>query len=159
LTGIAYGDARPGRRAVLVSGHAKGAAAGLGDHVKGKVLLERAAFTETLDLGINDGGVDRLRHLIGQAQALNRAGGEVFHHHIRLGDHVLDQSEALGRLQVDGNRFFVGVEDLEIIRIIVRLIGPQAAAGIAPVRVLDFHHVGAKPGEGLGAGRAGLELC
>ena len=126
-------------------------AAGLRDHVEGEVFFERAAFAETLELGIDDAGVDRLHHVIGQAQPLDRAGGEVLHHHVRLTDHVLDQIEALGRLQIDGDRFLIGVEEVKIIRIIVQQAGLQAAAGIAHIRILDLHHLGAEPGKGFGA--------
>ena len=157
-TGIAYGDAGPGRRAIRFTGHAEATAAGLRDHVEGEVFLEWAAFAEALDLGIDDAWVDRLHHVVGQAQTLDRAGGEILHHHVRAGDHILDQIEALRRLQVDCDRHFIGVEHVEIIRIIVRFIGLQAAAGIAHFRILDFHHVRAQPGERFRTGGAGLEL-
>ena len=47
---------------------------------------------------------------------------------------------------------------MEIPRVVVGLAGLQPAAGIAGPRVFDLHHLGAEPGEGLGAGRPGLEL-
>ena len=156
--GVADRDTGPGRRAVRVPGHAERAATGLRDHVEGEVFFERTAFAETLDLGVDDAGVDRLHHIIGQTQPLDRARGEVLDHDIRLTDHVLDQVEALRRLQVDGNRLLVGVEDMEIIRVVIRFVRLQPAAGIAPVRVLDLHHFGAEPGKRFGAGGAGLEL-
>jgi hypothetical protein len=38
------------------------------------------------------------------------------------------------------------------------LPGPQSAAGVAGLRVLDLDHLGAEPGERLGARRTRLEL-
>ena len=42
--------------------------------------------------------------------------------------------------------------------IVIGLAGAQPAAGIAASRVLDLDHLGAEPGQHLGAGRARLEL-
>ena len=148
----------PGRRPVRIAGDAERAAAGLGDHVEGEVLLVRAAFAEALHLGVDDAGVQFAHDVVAEAQPLDRAGREVLDAHVGLAQHVLDQRQPLRRLQVDRDRALVGVEDVEIIRVGVRLAGPQPAARIAHLRVLDLHHVGAEPGERLGAGRPGLEL-
>src|SRR5258705_12493521 len=64
--GITERDAGPGRRAVLVSGDAEGAAARLGNHVEGEVVLERAAFAEALDLGVDDARIDARHASLGQ---------------------------------------------------------------------------------------------
>ncbi len=72
----------------------------------------------------------------------------------------LTSSHAFRRLEVDRRGFLVGVEDLEIERIVRRFaIGRgDAPAGIAALRVLDLDDLRAKPGERLGAGRPRLEL-
>src|SRR5581483_431292 len=62
------------------------------------------------------------------------------------------------RLQVDRQRLLVDVELVEIPRVVVGLAGAQPAPGIAAPGVLDLDHLGAEPGEHLGAGRPRLEL-
>ena len=156
--GIAEGDAGPRRRTVLFAGDAERASARLGDHVEGKVLLEGAALAEALDLRVDDAAVDRLDDVIGQAQSLDGAGGEVLYHHVGPSEHVLDEYEAPRRLEIDRDGLLVGVEGVEVVRIGVRLARAEPAAGIAHLRVLDLHDLGAQPSEGLRAGRAGLEL-
>jgi hypothetical protein len=99
--GITERDAGPDRRAVLVSGDAEGAAARLGNHVEGEVVLERAAFAEALDLGVDDARIDRLHDFIGQAQPLDGTWGKVLDHHVCLANHVLDEREPLGGLEID----------------------------------------------------------
>src|SRR5262245_33134950 len=47
---------------------------------------------------------------------------------------------------------------MEVIRIVVRLSGPQTPAGIAHLGVFDLDDLGAHPGESLRARRTGLEL-
>ena len=81
--GIAKCGARFDRRSVRIAGDAHDAAAGLGNHVKGQVVFERAACAETLDLGIDQRGIDLGQDVIAQAKTLDRAGGEILYHHIR----------------------------------------------------------------------------
>ena len=47
---------------------------------------------------------------------------------------------------------------LQEIRVVHARLAAERAAGIAAFGVFDLHHLGAKPGEGFGAGRPGLEL-
>ena len=47
---------------------------------------------------------------------------------------------------------------MEIPRVVVGMAGPQPAAGVAGLRVFDLDHLGAEPGQRLGAGRPRLEL-
>src|SRR5947207_10403498 len=63
--GVTDRDARPGRRAVLVAGDAEGAAARLSDHVEGEVVLERAAFADALQLGVDDARIYYVLIVIG----------------------------------------------------------------------------------------------
>ena len=96
--------------------------------------------------------------VVAEAEPLDRAGREVLHAHIGLAQHVLHQRQPARRLQVERDRLLVRVEHVEVVRIVVRLAGPQPPSRIAHLRVLDLHHFGAEPGERLGAGRSGLEL-
>src|SRR2546425_411051 len=156
--GITERDAGPGRWAVLVSGDAEGAAARLGNHVEGEVVLERAAFAEALDLGVDDARIDRLHDVIGQAQPLDGAWGKVLDHHVRLANHVLDELEPLEGLEIDRDRLLVCVEGVKIVGIGVGLAGAKTTAGVAHFRVLDLHDIGTQPAECLGTGRTCLEL-
>src|SRR5271166_1534701 len=155
---VAKGGARLDRRPARLAGDAHRAAGGLGDHVEGEVLLVGAAFAEALDLAIDDTGVELPDDIIAAAQPLDRAGRHVLDRHIRLLQQVLDDLETARRFEVEGDRLLVGVELVEIPRVIIGLPGPQSAAGIPGLRVLDLDHLGAEPGERLGAGGAGLEL-
>ena len=47
---------------------------------------------------------------------------------------------------------------MKVVRIVVRLIRLQSAAGIASVRIFDFDDVSAEPSERLGTGRACFKL-
>src|ERR1700730_12771438 len=91
-------------------------------------------------------------------QPLDRAGRQILGEDVGLLDQLLDEFDAARGLEVDRHRFLVGVEDLEIERVVVAGAAGDLAAGIAVPRVLDLDHLGAEPGERLGAGGAGLEL-
>ena len=54
--------------------------------------------------------------------------------------------------------FLLALNMLEVIRIVIRLALAQPPARIANAGVLDLHHLGAEPGERLGAGRSRFEL-
>src|SRR4030095_8937990 len=58
--GVAKAGARLDRRAVAIAGAAGRPAGGLRDHVEGEALLVRAAGAETLDLAVDDAGVELL---------------------------------------------------------------------------------------------------
>ncbi len=156
--GVAKGEAGLDRRAVGLAGDADRAAGGLRDHVEGEALLMRAARSEALDLAIDDARVDLLDRVVVEAEALDRARRHVLGDDVGLFDHVLDDLEPLRRFQIDRQRLLVDVELVEVPRVVVGLAGAQPAAGIAAARVLDLDHLGAEPGQHLGAGRARLEL-
>ena len=130
----------------------------MGDHVKGEVFLERAAFPKALDLAVDDLRVDCLDGLIIEAEALDRAGGKILHADIGLGQQIADDFLPAFGFQVQGDGFLVGVEQLEIPRIIVRLALAQAAAGVAEAGVFHLHDLRAQPCQGFRAGRTGFEL-
>ena len=154
--GVAEGGSRLHRRPSSFAGNAERAARGLRDHVECEALLVRAAGAEALDLAIDDAGVDLLDLVIAQAQPLDGAGRHVLDGDIGLLQQTADDLEPARRLEVQGHRFLVGVELMEIPR--VGLGALQPAAGIARARALDLHHLGAEPGEGFGARRPCLEL-
>src|SRR6266851_3328100 len=156
--GVAERGAWFDRRTVAISGDADRAAGGLGDHVEGEVLLVRAALAETLDLAVDDPWVQLLDDVVAEPQALDRAGRHVLDRDVGLLQHLLDDLETARRFEVEGDRFLVGVELMEIPGIVVRPPGLKPAAGVAGLRVLDLDHLGAEPGERLGAGWTRLEL-
>src|SRR6266704_5695909 len=126
--------------------------------VEGEVVLERAAFAEALHLGVDDARIDHLHDVIGQAQPLDGAWGKVLDHHVRLANHVLDELEPPGGLEIDRDRLLVGVEGVKIVGIGVGLPGAKTTAGVSHLRVLDLHDIGTQPAECLGTGRTCLEL-
>ena len=122
-------------------------------------MLERAAFAESLHLGVDEPRIDRLYCLVAQPESLDGSRREVLHHDIGFSDHVLDQCKPFRRLQVNGHRALVRIEHVEVIRVVVGLIWSQPPPGIAKSWVLDLHYVGAEPCESFGARRSGFELC
>src|ERR1043166_8092432 len=156
--GVADGGAGPARRAVFLAGDRHGAAGRLRDHVEGEVLLERAAFAEALHLAIDDRRVDRLDHVVAEPEALDRAGREILDHHVGLAREALDEIEAARVLEIHRGRALVGIILQEVERILVGGGAADVAAGIAGAGIFDLDHVGAHPGERLGARRPRFEL-
>src|SRR2546427_12776890 len=158
--GAGVAEARAGldRRPVGLARHADRAAGSLGDHIEGQAGFILAAGAESLDLAEDDAGVDLRDLVITEPEALDRPGRHVLDRDVGLLQHLLDALEPARRLEVDRQRSFVGVEHVEVPGVVVGLSGPQPTAGIARLRVLDLDHIGAEPGERLGAGRPRLEL-
>jgi len=111
-----------------------------------------------LDLAEDDPRVELLHLVVAEPQPVDRPRRHVLDGDVGLLQELLDELEPARRLEVEGQRLLVGVEHVEVIRIVVGLARPQPAAGIAGLRVLDLDHFGAEPGERLGARRTGLEL-
>ena len=157
--GVAEGRPRLARPPVALAGDRHRAAAGLGDHVEGEVVLVGAALPEALHLRIDEARVERVQRLPAEPQPLDRAGGEILDKDIGPLRHFLDQREPALGFEVDRDRFLVGVVDHEIIGVGAGL-GPAAEppAGLAALWVLDLDDLGAEPGERLGAGGPRLEL-
>ena len=116
-----------------------------------------AAFAKSLDLGIDNSGIDGADDVWPEAEAFDCAGGEILDEDVRRFRHLLDQFQAARGFQVDGDGFLVGVELQEIPGIAAGQTG-RTAARIAAFRVFHFDHFRTEPGEGLGAGRTCLEL-
>ena len=143
---IAERDAGAGRGPIGIARHAEGTAAGLRDHVKGQVLFERAAFAETLHLRVDDTWIDLLNLFITEAEPFDRPRREVLDHHIGFPEQIPDQFETLRRFQICRHGSLIGVQDMEIERIVVQMVRLQAATRIATIRVLDLHHICPHPG-------------
>ena len=156
--GVAKRRARLDRRPVGLAGDAERATGGLRDHVESEVFFVWAAGPETLDLAVDDAGVDLLDLVIAEAQPLDRAGRHVLDRHVSLCQQRLDDFEPARRFEVEGDRLLVGVELVEIPGVVVGLTGLQPPAGVAAARVFDLDHLGAEPRQGLGAGGSRLEL-
>src|SRR5271166_5425927 len=97
----------------------------------GEVVLERAALAKTLHLGVDDARVEIAHHVVAETEPLDGAGRVVLHADVRLAQQVLHKIEAARRFQVERDRLLVGVEHVEVIGVVVRLAGAQAATGVA----------------------------
>ena len=156
--GVAEARAGLDRRPVGLAGHADRAAGGLRDHVEGQTGLVLAPGAEPLDLTEDDAGVDLLHLVIAEPEAVDRPGRHVLDRDVGFLQQLLDELEPARGLEVDRQRLLVGVEHVEVPRIVVGLARPQPPPRITGLRVLDLDHVGAEPGERLGARRPRLEL-
>ena len=156
-TGIA--DLRPGdkRCAVRHAGGAHRAAHRLRDVFIGLEIRVRAAGAEALDRTHHDARVDLVNFFPGEAEAIEHAGAEVFHHDVALLQQVDEHFLALRRFHVHRDRALVAIEHGEIQRIRTGHIAQLAARGIALGR-LELDHISTHPGQQLRAGRAGLDV-
>src|SRR5262249_12481100 len=94
---------------VLLAGDRHQPAARLRNHIKGEVLLERAAGAETLDLAVDDRWIDHLDRLVTEAEALYRTRSEVLDHYVAAFGGSLDELEPARVLQIDRGRTLVRV--------------------------------------------------
>src|SRR4029077_4207393 len=134
----AKGGPRFARWGVAVAGDAGRTARRLRDHVEGEVSFVRAAGAEALDLAVDDPWVELLDHVVAEPQPLDRAWRHILDRHIGFFEQSLDDLERTRRFEVEGDRFLVGVELVEIPGIVVGLAGPLPPAGIAGHRIFDF---------------------
>ncbi len=148
--GIAEGGSRLHRRAVGIASNADGAAGGLRDHVEREAVLVRAAGTEALHLAIDDAGIELLDLIVAKPQPLDGAGRHVLDRDVGLLQQRADDLEPARRLQVQRHRLLVGIELMEIPRV-VRMAGLQPSARVTRARVFDLHHFGPEPCEGFRA--------
>ncbi len=116
------------------------------------------ALAEAFYLPVDDARIQLAEDVVAQAQALDGPGREILHENVGLARQLLDDLEPARGFQIEGNRALVGVVVQEIGIVPVRLRGARPAPGVAAVRILDLHHIGAEPRQDLRAGRAGLEL-
>ena len=138
------------------AGDRERAGGGLRDGVEALVAAPGAGEAEALESGIDDRGIDLLHHLVGEVEPLHHSGAVVLDEDVVVRQH-LEQQLAPARLaQVEGDAAFVAVPVDEVGRI--EAVGAGASAGVANAGLLNLDHVGAEPGERLGAGGARLVL-
>ncbi len=113
---------------------------------------------KALDLGKYDPGVDLAQPLIVEAQPGEGARRHVLDHHVGALDQLHQQRLALVGFQIAGHAAFVQVEVQEIVGVYAGLVRTAPPAGISKLGLLHLDHVGAHPGQGLGAGGPRLEL-
>jgi hypothetical protein len=109
-------------------------------------------------LAVDDAGVQLPDDIVTEAQPLDCAGRHVFDGDVGLLQQLLDDLEPARRFEIESDRFFVGVELVEIPGIVVGLPGPQSPARIAGFGVLDLDDLGTEPSERLRTGGTGFEL-
>ena len=97
-------------RVVGIAADAHHAAHRLRDHVEGEFVLERAAFAEAFDLGIDDAGVELGDDIPAEPQALDRSRREVLDEHVRLAGEVEHELLARRRFQIDGQDFLLALK-------------------------------------------------
>ena len=94
----------------------------------------------------------------GDAHAVHGAGGEILDQHITGFDQFVQDLFALGLLGVQRDGALVVVEHGEVQAVHTGDVAQLAARGIAFAGALYLDHIGAKPGQQLGAGRPGLDV-
>jgi len=124
---------------------------------KARLLSNGLPLAEAFDLGIDQAWIDIRQHGIAETQTFDGTGGEILHKHVGLARKPQNELFADGRLQVDRQRLFVGVEAQKVKRVPIRF-GQDHAPGIAGLGVFNLHHLRPEPGERLGARGARLEL-
>jgi hypothetical protein len=127
------------------------AAHALGDLVEARPRAVGAVLAEAGDAGVDDPGIDRPEIGIGDAEAVLHVGAEVLDDDVGPGDQALEERDAGGRLQIQGQRALVAVE--------VHEVGAVARAAhrlafLQRLRHLDLDDVGAPVGELADRGRA-----
>ncbi len=106
----------PAAQALAVgrAGHADEATHRLGDDVVGRQVRVRAGagprVAEAADGCIDETGIPLSKRLVGEAEALHDACGEVLDEHVRLIGEAHDGLLAAGRLQVEHQAALVAVE-------------------------------------------------
>jgi hypothetical protein len=130
------------RRAALVRArlHRGQARKRLDQWVEDRLAGVGSGIAEAGDRGVDDAGPDRSGVLVSQPQPLDHAGAEVLQHHIGPGDQPFQGGQAIGMLQIEGDRALVAV-------VIEERGGKPAPAGrdmaavVTDARHLDLDHV------------------
>ena len=120
------------------------------------VLIRTGA--EALHRGQDHARVQRLDVLPGEAHAVERAGGEILHHHVAGLHQRLEHRLALRVAAIDGDRALVVVQHREIQAVHLGNVLQLPARDVADAGPLHLDHVGAEPGEKLRAGRPRLHM-
>src|SRR5207245_6491361 len=145
------------RRPVGLAGHAHRAGGRLGHGLEALVGAVWAVGAEALDRGIHRARVQHFYRLVAQPEPLHHPGAEVFGDDIGLPDQAARDVLTLDSLQIDDDAALVAVEqqrEIAVGRIVRRR--PQPPRPVAVRGPLNLDHIGAEPGQHLGAGRPGL---
>jgi len=98
--------------------------------------------TVTRDGDVNDVRFDRLDRFVAQSEFFHDTRFEVFGDDIEMGDEFLDQANAVGVLEIDADALFIAIiEQKETTFAIMNRT--RKSKGVACIRRLDFHHLGA----------------
>ncbi|EAU48638.1 hypothetical protein R2601_03658 [Salipiger bermudensis HTCC2601] len=151
-------DAGAGKAGVVLVAHDRQETAHAeSDGVIGGAVAPRTAISEARDRGIDQVGIDRAGHVGAQPQRRHLARAGVLDQHIEARQQRLDQRDALGALEIDGEALLAGVHLVEI-----GVLRPLAAAErISAARRFNLDHVGAErreDGAAIGAGDEGAEI-
>ena len=143
--------------AVLEAGRAHGAAHGLGD---GFIRLEVhvGPFSESLDGGVNQPGIELLDAFPGETLAVQHAGGEVLHHHVAELDQPGENLLALFGFQIEGDAALVAIEHGEIQAVHIRNVPQLRAGDVSPARQFNLDHIRAQVAQQLRRRWPGLDV-
>ena len=122
------------------------------------ILAIRAALPEGGYGSERQTGVDRRQGGVADTQVVQVARTTGLNHQVNIGYQLAEDAAAGGRLQVEGDAFFVQVEDEEeqaFFRVGVVVVEGGDAAHCGAGRGFYFQHVGAVVGQQPGAERAG----
>ena len=141
-----------GRRVLGKAGDAHRAAHRLRDRLEALEAAVRPVGAEALDRGVDQPRVQLRQHLVAEPQPVQRAGPEILHQHVGLGDHLPEQLLALLGLQIERQAALVGVQHQEEQAVAVGAVAHVGARDVAALRLLQLDHVGAEEAQDLRAG-------
>jgi len=154
-TQVSHRQARPDGAVLRLARHAHQPAHALDDLVKARPPRIRTILTKAGNAGQDDARVDGLERCVIQPQAVLHIGAPVFHHHIRFGNHPLEDVHCPLFLEVERHRTFVAVDVLKIAPLSVG--GKHRFVRVHPFGWLDAHHVSTKIGQDAHAIGAGTD--
>ena len=140
--GAQVGDRHPGAHGALAGqpGDGHQPAHALGDLIEPWAAVVGTVLSEPGDAAVDQPRVDGAQRFVIHPQPVLDVRAVVFNYHVGLLDQSLEQFQAFGGLQVEGNALLVAVQVLEI--------GTQAWA---TERVIAFHGLGKLDLDGVGA--------
>ncbi|CPM74670.1 Uncharacterised protein [Bordetella pertussis] len=146
-------QAHPRGRAVGLAVDAHQPAHGLGAGVVARQAAQRAVGAEAADAAMHQARKGLAQRVVAQPPLLQRAGLEILHQHVGVGQQAAQQLLAGKLRQVQRHATLVAVDADEVGGGLAGERRPPAARLVAAGR-FDLQHVGAVVGEDLGAVRA-----
>src|SRR5207302_7189766 len=121
-------------------------------HVVGRIVRVGAAMPETRGRGIDEARIALVQAIPAIAELLHRARAEVFDERVGLVEQPLEDLAAVGRFEVERDRFLAAIDRYEIggFAVLERTV---LAGVITLLRRLDPDHSGAELGGPERAGR------